>query len=36
MRLAKVAQQLFWFAALWAGGVIAVGLVAYGIKILIK
>ena len=35
-KFSKAAQQVLWFVALWAGGVIAVGVVAYGIRLLIK
>lgn len=36
MHLGKTAQQLIWFVALWASGVLAVGVVAYGIRMMIK
>ena len=29
-------QKLLWFAALWLAGVASVGIVAYGIKLLIS
>ena len=35
MQLGKTAQQLIWFVTLWAGGVLAVGVVAYGIRMMI-
>lgn len=28
--------RLAWFAALWAGGVLSVGIVAYGLRLVIK
>ena len=29
----SLGQRLLWFASLWAGGVIAVGLLAYGLRL---
>ena len=31
-----LAQRMLWFAALWAGGVAAVSIVGYGIRLWIK
>ena len=31
-----LAQRLFWFVALWAGGVATVAIVGYGIRLWIK
>jgi len=31
--MAGLGRRLLWFVALWAAGVLAVGLVAYGIKL---
>ncbi len=36
MIINKTAQRLGWFFVYWAGGVIAVGVVAYGIRLMIK
>jgi hypothetical protein len=36
MTINKTAQQLAWFLMYWACGVIAVGVVAYGIRLVIK
>ncbi len=30
-----MASRLVWFIALWAGGVLAVGIVGYGIKLML-
>jgi Protein of unknown function (DUF2474) len=35
MQLKQTGQRLLWFVALWASGVLAVGIVAYGIKLFI-
>lgn len=35
-RPAPLWRRLAWFAALYAGGILAVGLVAYGIRLWIK
>ena len=36
MQIKKTAQQLLWFAALWTGGLLAVGMLAYGIKLFLR
>ena len=36
VKIQRTAQRIFWFVALWAGGVLAVGAVAYGIRLMIK
>jgi hypothetical protein len=36
MAINKTAQQLVWFVIFWASGVVAVGIVAYGIRLMIK
>jgi Protein of unknown function (DUF2474) len=36
MELPKTAQRLLWFFALWAAGVIAVAVVAFTIRMMIK
>lgn len=36
MDIPKSAQKLLWFFALWVGGVMTVGVVAYGIRLMIK
>jgi hypothetical protein len=35
MAIPKSAQKLLWFFALWAGGVMTVGVLAYGIRFMI-
>jgi Protein of unknown function (DUF2474) len=32
----KIAQRVAWFVVLWASGVIAVGTLAYGIRLIIR
>lgn len=36
MTINKTARQLAWFVIFWASGVVAVGGVAYGIRLMIK
>ncbi len=36
MEIPKTAQRLLWFFGLWAGGVMAVGVVAYAMRLMIK
>jgi Protein of unknown function (DUF2474) len=36
MAVNKTAVRLGWFIVFWASGVIAVGIVAYGIRLMIK
>lgn len=36
MQVPKTAQKLLWFFALWATGVMTVGVVAYAIRLMIK
>ena len=36
MATAKLPGRLLWFIALWAGGVLAVGIVGYGIKVMLN
>jgi preprotein translocase subunit Sss1 len=32
----QTASRLLWFVGLWAGGVLAVGIVGYAIKLILK
>ena len=36
MAINQTLHRLLWFVALWAAGVITVGLLAYGIRLMIK
>lgn len=36
MAINQTLRRLLWFVALWAAGVITVGLLAYGIRLMIK
>lgn len=36
MAINKTAERLLWFVLFWASGVVAVGVVAYGIRFMIK
>jgi hypothetical protein len=36
MEIPKTAQRLLWFFALWAASVLAIGVVAYTIRLIIK
>jgi hypothetical protein len=36
MAVNQTIHRLLWFVTLWAGGVITVGILAYGIRLMIK